>query len=175
VITREQEMNHEQRKLEHLSPKDFSTLLRRLQRYPLHRTLLLLIYSFGLSIQELSKIALNDINLDKKFIFISNLKTKGRYLPLTNFVIQELKAIAKDKTSGFLFYDSTSSFCYSTVHRLLKEIQFMTGVNINTRRQKLFIFQNLLCKGWKTNCIANFLGYSETRIAKILPSKFIKD
>ena len=149
----------EQKKLEHLCPKEIAVLLKNLKDYPLHKVLFLLVYSLGLNSRELSQIRVDDIDFDGKHIFISNLKMNKRCLPLTSYIITELKmVILHRKTERFLFQDA-KYFCYPTVHKLLKEIQYLTGVKINIRKQRNSIYKDLLQKGWKPDCIASFLGY----------------
>jgi site-specific recombinase XerD len=79
-----------------------------------HRTLLMLIYSAGLRLNELIKLRVDDIKIDRKEIFIYYGKgKKDRITILADKMIIQLKTYLKEFKPSYWLIEGADGGCYS--------------------------------------------------------------
>lgn len=80
-----------------------------------HRTILMTAYSCGLRVSEVVAIKIQDLDFDRKQLFVYRAKgKKDRYIPLGNYVLNLIQAYLQQyKPTIFLFEGQFTGSCYS--------------------------------------------------------------
>ncbi|ANQ09886.1 Uncharacterized protein PCOAH_00038100 [Plasmodium coatneyi] len=150
------------RKITPLSPKEIELLL--INSGDMHRAIFALSIGIGLRPSEVLRILWEDINFEKKEIFIKGQKTKysNTAIPMTNFAYNELVKwweIEKKPLKGLCFYSETikNKFNYTntktplkTFKTALKGAAKRAGLEISEDGKKRRIFPYLLRHSFAT-------------------------
>ncbi|SBO25916.1 tyrosine recombinase, putative [Plasmodium knowlesi strain H] len=150
------------RKITPLSPKEIELLLTN--SGDMHRAIFALSIGIGLRPSEVLRILWEDINFEKKEIFIKGQKTKysNTAIPMTNFAYNELVKwweIEKKPLKGLCFYSETikNKFNYTntktplkTFKTALKGAAKRAGLEISEDGKKRRIFPYLLRHSFAT-------------------------
>ncbi|CAG9471879.1 unnamed protein product [Plasmodium vivax] len=150
------------RKITPLSPKEIELLLNN--SGDMHRAIFALSIGIGLRPSEVLRILWEDINFEKKEIFIKGQKTKysNTAVPMTNFAYSELVKwweIEKKPLKGLCFYSETikNKFNYTntktplkTFKTALKGAAKRAGLEISEDGKKRRIFPYLLRHSFAT-------------------------
>jgi len=137
-----------------------------------HRTLLMLIYSAGLRLNELIKLRVDDIKIDRKEIFIYSGKgKKDRITILADKMIIQLKTYLKEFKPSYWLIEGADGGCYSarSVQAILRKGVADSGVNpmatVHTLRHSFAT--HLLERGTDIRYIQDLLGHSSIKTTEI--------
>lgn len=153
------------------SEQEIVKILRAVENLK-HRAILMLIYSAGLRIGESVKIRREDINLDRKTVFIIAGKgKKDRYSVLSNKVVEVLKMYIKVHEPYYWLFEGQYGEQYSTssIQKIFRRAVAKSGVNpystVHTLRHSFAT--HLLERGMDLRYIQHLLGHSSSETTEI--------
>jgi site-specific recombinase XerD len=137
-----------------------------------HRCILMLIYSAGLRLSELTNLLLKDINYDRKQVFVESGKgDKDRYTLLSENCLREIQAYLKEYRPKHWLFEGQDGGRYSTrsVQAILRRAVEASGVNPRTTVHTLrhSFATHLLEQGVDLRYIQDLLGHSSSKTTEI--------
>lgn len=137
-----------------------------------HRTILMLIYSAGLRLSELTRLRRQDILYDRRQIFVKGGKgNKDRYSVLSAIMIEELKAYLEDYKPDYWLFEGIHGGPYSnrSVQQIMRKAVEQSEVNpfatVHTLRHSFAT--HLLEQGLDLRYIQELLGHQSTKTTEI--------
>ncbi len=137
-----------------------------------HRTILMLIYSAGLRIGESIKLRKEDINLDRKQVFIIAAKgKKDRYSVLSEKVVQLLKVYLEEYKPDYWLFEGQDGGQYSasSIQKIFRRAVAKAGINpystVHTLRHSFAT--HLLERGMDLRYIQTLLGHNSSETTEI--------
>ena len=137
-----------------------------------HKTILMLIYGAGLRIGESIRIRNEDINLDRKTVFIKAGKgKKDRYSVLSENILVVLKHYLKAYKPDYWFFEGPDGGQYtrSSIQKIFRKAVAKAGVNpystVHTLRHSFAT--HLLEHGFDLRYIQALLGHSSSETTEI--------
>jgi len=133
-----------------------------------HKLILLLIYSAGLRLNEVTKIRVRDINLDRRTIFIKAVKgKKDRYVTLAEEVIPYLKSYKSEYKPVYWLLEGNTGGQYSS-----RSVQSIFRAAVEKSKISAFATVHTLRHSYATHCIEN--GFSTALVQQALGHQSIK-
>lgn len=148
------------------SEKEVVKILRNVANLK-HRTILMLIYSAGLRIGESVNLRIEDVNLERKSVFIKAGKgKKDRYSVLSDKVIVVIREYLKEYKPDYWLFEGQEGGKYSTssIQKIFRKAVTQAGVNpystVHTLRHSFAT--HLLERGMDLRYIQSLLGHSSS-------------
>ena len=137
-----------------------------------HRCILMLIYSGGLRLSELTNLQLKDINYDRRQIFIDSGKgKKDRYTLLSENCLQALQTYLKKYQPKLWLFEGQDGGQYSnrSVQAILRRAVVASGINPRTTVHTLrhSFATHLLEQGVDLRYIQDLLGHASSKTTEI--------
>lgn len=137
-----------------------------------HRCILMLIYSAGLRLSEVTNLLLADIRYDRKQIFVDSGKgKKDRYTILSDNCVVELKRYRKEYQPKHWLFEGQDGGAYSnrSVQAILRRAVDRSGVNPRTTVHTLrhSFATHLLEQGVDLRYIQDLLGHASSKTTEI--------
>lgn len=129
-----------------------------------------MLYSFGVTTNELVNLKVKDLDLERNKIKVSgNKKLRNRILDIPQSLLKDLKRESAHKPSeSFLFSGRKGAGIHPrTIQKILKKVEFHTKLSISIAKIRRTIAIQLYTKGWSEKNITEFLGYSSVRTTRI--------
>ena len=137
-----------------------------------HRTILMLIYSAGLRIGESVKLRVEDVNLNRKSVFIKAGKgKKDRYSVLSEKMLSLLKEYTTIYKPNYWLFEGQEGGQYSTrsIQKIFRRAVAKSAINpystVHTLRHSFAT--HLLERGMDLRYIQNLLGHSSSETTEI--------
>lgn len=137
-----------------------------------HRTILMLIYSAGLRLSELTRLRRQDILYDRRQVFVKGGKgNKDRYSVLSGYMIKELKTYLQDYKPDYWLFEGVDGGPYSnrSVQQVMRQAVERAEVNpyatVHTLRHSFAT--HLLEQGLDLRYIQELLGHQSTKTTEI--------
>lgn len=123
-----------------------------------------ILYSFGLSIPELTELRVRDVNLLRGTIQIGGKYHRARTLPIPKSLVSEIKnaLVGKDK-EDYLFHGRYGKVHPRTVQKALERFTHSMGLYFSIRKLRNTLIHDLYHSGWDDRSIAFQLGHSSLR------------
>ncbi|WP_020538193.1 tyrosine-type recombinase/integrase [Lewinella cohaerens] len=137
-----------------------------------HRCILMLIYSGGLRLSELTNLQLKDINYDRRQVFIDSGKGKrDRYTLLSENCLQALQTYLKKYQPKLWLFEGQDGGQYSnrSVQAILRRAVVASGINPRTTVHTLrhSFATHLLEQGVDLRYIQDLLGHASSKTTEI--------
>lgn len=137
-----------------------------------HRCILMLVYSAGLRLSELTNILLKDINYDRRQVFVECGKGhKDRYTLLSENFLETLQAYLKEYQPKHWLFEGQDGGQYSnrSVQAILRRAVEVSGINPRTTVHTLrhSFATHLLEQGVDLRYIQDLLGHSSSKTTEI--------
>jgi len=132
-----------------------------------HKAILSLTYSAGLRVSEIINLKISDIDSKRMLIFIQDAKgKKDRYVPLTNYILELLRAYFKEyKPVEYLFNGQfLNQYSVKSCQELFKKY-ISTQKSIHNLRHSCFT--HLLESGIDLRFIQNIAGHASSKTTEI--------
>lgn len=154
-----------------LSQEEVKLLFKSVENLK-HKTILLLIYSAGLRVSELTNLRKDDLRMDRMQIFIKAGKgKKDRYSILSQRFIPHLQQYLKEYKPSYWLFEGQDYGQYSvrSVQAILRQAVSKSGINpyctVHTLRHSFAT--HLLENGTDLRYIQQLLGHSSTKTTEI--------
>ena len=145
-----------------------------------HRLMISMIYATGVRVQELVKIKINDLDLNKKLLLVRQGKGKrDRYTILSDLVIEEIKdyLMTRKINNHYLFEAKEGHITIATVQAVLKQAKKKSKLNkkVSPHVLRHSFATHLLEAGTDIRYIKDLLGHSNISTTLIYTKVSNKD
>lgn len=129
-----------------------------------------LLYSFGMTLQELVNLKVKDVNISEAKLTIQTSKRLGaRKLDIPKSLLCDLRIQCSHKLpDSYVFQGRTGKIHTRTVQKALEKVQCKLNTNLTIAKLRKSIAVHLLQSGWDYKAIGEFLGHNSYRATKNL-------
>lgn len=135
------------------------------------KLIMMLLYSSGLRVSELTNLKVRDLELDQRLGWVRRGKGgKDRMFILSNVLVEELRSYLKNESiTGFLFGNDGQKMTARNIQKLIKYSAYKAGIDkkISPHKLRHSFATHLLENGTDIRIIQELLGHSNLQTTQI--------